>query len=53
MLQSAEVIEVILKDNIQNDDEFKNTIALSLKELNPKNPWIIDSKLNFYDYNTV
>jgi hypothetical protein len=43
----------LLKDNIQNDDEFKNTIALSLKELNPKNPWIIDSKLNFYDYNTV
>ena len=38
----------LLKDNIQNDDEFKNTIALSLKELNPKNPWIIDSKLNFF-----
>ena len=36
----------LLKDNIQNDDEFKNTIALSLKELNPKNPWIIDSKSN-------
>jgi hypothetical protein len=34
----------LLKDNIQNDDEFKNTIALSLKELNPKNPWIIDKK---------
>lgn len=34
----------LLKDNIQNDDEFKNTIALSLKELNPKNPWIIDRK---------
>lgn len=35
----------LLKDNIQNDDEFKNTIALSLKELNPKNPWIIDKKV--------
>lgn len=35
----------LLKDNIQNDDEFKNTIALSLKELNPKNPWIIDRKV--------
>lgn len=34
----------LLKDNIQNDDEFKNTIALSLKELNPKNPWIVDKK---------
>ncbi len=34
----------LLKDNIQNDDEFKNNIALSLKELNPKNPWIIDKK---------
>lgn len=34
----------LLKDNIQNDDEFKNAIALSLKELNPKNPWIIDKK---------
>ncbi len=34
----------LLKDNIQNDDEFKNTIALSLKELNPKSPWIVDKK---------
>ncbi len=34
----------LLKDNIQNEDEFKNTIALSIKELNPKNPWIIDKK---------
>lgn len=34
----------LLKDNIQNDDEFKNAIALSLKELNPKNPWIVDRK---------
>lgn len=34
----------LLKDNIQNDDEFKNNIAISLKELNPKNPWIVDKK---------
>ena len=34
----------LLKDNIQNDDEFKNAIALSLKELDPKNPWIVDRK---------
>ena len=34
----------LLKDNIQHDDEFKNTVAISLKELNPKNPWIIDKK---------
>jgi hypothetical protein len=34
----------LLKDNIQNEDEFKNTIALSIRELNPKNPWIIDKK---------
>lgn len=34
----------LLKDNIQHDEEFKNTIAVNLKELNPKNPWIIDKK---------
>lgn len=35
----------LLKDNIQNEDEFKNTIALSIRgELNPKNPWIVDKK---------
>ena len=34
----------LLKDNIQNEDEFKNTIAMSLKELNPRNPWIVDKK---------
>lgn len=34
----------LLKDNIQHDDEFKNTIAVNLKELNPRNPWIIDKR---------
>ena len=34
----------LLKDNIQHDDEFKNTVAVSLRELNPKNPWILDKK---------
>ena len=34
----------LLKDNIQNDDEFKNAVAISLRELNPKNPWIVDKK---------
>lgn len=34
----------LLKDNIQHDEEFKQTVAINLKELNPKNPWIIDKK---------
>ena len=34
----------LLKDNIQHDDEFKNAVAVSLKELNPRNPWIVDKK---------
>lgn len=34
----------LLKDNIQHDEEFINTLAISLKDLSPKNPWIIDKK---------
>ena len=34
----------LLKDNIQHDEEFINTVAISLKDLSPKNPWIIDKK---------
>lgn len=34
----------LLKDNIQHDEEFINTVAVSLKDLSPKNPWIIDKK---------
>ncbi len=34
----------LLKDNIQHDEEFINTVAVNLKDLNPKNPWIIDKK---------
>jgi len=34
----------LLKDNIQHDYEFKNTVAVSLKEVNPRNPWILDKK---------
>lgn len=34
----------LLKDNIEDDDELKKCIALSLKDLNPKNPWIVDKK---------
>jgi len=30
----------LLKDNIQNDDEFKNTIALSLKGKTPSNTYL-------------
>lgn len=33
----------LLKDETQNDDEMKNAIALSLRELNPRNPWIVDN----------
>jgi hypothetical protein len=34
----------LLKDNIQIDNDFKKNIAVSLKKLDPTNPWIIDKK---------
>ncbi|UJR25225.1 hypothetical protein I4U23_006577 [Adineta vaga] len=35
----------LLKDDVDGDDnELKKAIAYSLKELDPKNPWIVDRK---------
>ncbi|CAF1629757.1 unnamed protein product [Adineta ricciae] len=35
----------LLKDDVDGDDnELKKAIAFSLKELDPKNPWIVDRK---------
>ncbi|CAF0990366.1 unnamed protein product [Didymodactylos carnosus] len=35
----------LLKDDVDGDDsELKKAIANSLKELNPKNPWVVDRK---------
>lgn len=34
----------LLKDDSQDDDELKSAIAMSIKDLNPKDPWIVDKK---------
>jgi hypothetical protein len=34
----------LLKDDSQDDEDLKNAIALSIKELSAKDPWIVDKK---------